>query len=112
MNTATLQAICEMTVRLTELKLREVPHLCIENFAPELFAKLMRETAQAPAELLMRARECAEWHVGDGDECGTHARALMADIDALLGSNDLSSAVPKASAGTKCWAAGERSYRS
>lgn len=41
----------------------------------------------ARAKLLSRARECAEWHVGDGDECGTHARAVMADIDALLGSN-------------------------
>ena len=87
MNTETLKVICEMTVRLTELWIREVPHLCIENFAPELFGKLMHETVQAPAELLMRAKECAEWHIGDGDDCGTKARALIADIDALLGSN-------------------------
>ena len=34
------RAICELTLRLTEHKLKEVPHLCIENFAPELLAKL------------------------------------------------------------------------
>lgn len=40
----------------------------------------------ASVELLMRARECAEWHVCDNDDCGIHARAVMADIDAILGS--------------------------
>lgn len=36
-----LKHICDLTVRLTEQRLRDCPHLCIENFAPEVFAKLM-----------------------------------------------------------------------
>ena len=35
--------------------------------------------------VLCRAYECAEWHVSDGDECGIHARAVMAEIVALVG---------------------------
>ena len=39
-----LKVICDAVVRLTELKLKEVPHLCIENFAPELMAKMVAAT--------------------------------------------------------------------
>lgn len=35
-------------------------------------------------DLLMRARECAEWHIEDGDDCGKHARRVIADIDQFL----------------------------
>ena len=34
-------------------------------------------------ELMAKAREVAEWHVGDGDECGTLARIVIAKIDSL-----------------------------
>ena len=37
-----LAALCDLTVRLTELRMREVPHLFIENFAPQLLARLIR----------------------------------------------------------------------
>lgn len=40
MNVEELKPICDLTVALTEIRAREVPHLCVENFAPELFAKL------------------------------------------------------------------------
>ena len=33
--------VCVLTVRLTELRLKDCPHLCIENYAPELLAKLI-----------------------------------------------------------------------
>jgi hypothetical protein len=38
-----LKAICELVVDLTRLRMEEVPHLCIENYAPELFGKLLVE---------------------------------------------------------------------
>ena len=34
--------------------------------------------------LLLLARDCAEWHIEDGDECGTQARAVVYAIDAAL----------------------------
>lgn len=34
-----------------------------------------------PQELLTLAREVAEWHVQDGDECGVIARRLIALLD-------------------------------
>jgi len=37
-----LKIIADLTFRLTELRQRECGHLCIENFAPELFEKLLR----------------------------------------------------------------------
>ncbi len=43
MNIEEFKTLCDLTVRLTELKLKEVPHLAIENFAPELLSKLMGE---------------------------------------------------------------------
>ena len=36
-----LKHICDLTVRLTELRLKGCDWLCIENYAPEVFAKLM-----------------------------------------------------------------------
>lgn len=36
-----LRQICELTVRLTELRQAECKHLSIENYAPELFYKLL-----------------------------------------------------------------------
>jgi len=43
-----LKVISNLTLKLTELKLTELRqkeclYLCIENFAPELFAKLLDE---------------------------------------------------------------------
>ena len=35
-----LDSICELTVKLTELRQNECGHLCIENFAPDLFYQL------------------------------------------------------------------------
>jgi hypothetical protein len=36
-----LRHICDMTVRLTELRQAECKHLCIENYAPEIFHRLL-----------------------------------------------------------------------
>ena len=36
-----LKHICDLTVRLTELRLKGCGWLCIENYAPEVFAKLV-----------------------------------------------------------------------
>lgn len=41
------KALCKMTVDLTELRQNECKHLCIENFAPELLAKLIFEYVAA-----------------------------------------------------------------
>jgi hypothetical protein len=38
-----LRVAADMTVRLTEIKIRAVPHLCVENFARECFRKLCME---------------------------------------------------------------------
>lgn len=37
------------------------------------------------ARCLSDARKCAEWHIGDGDECGDHARKTVELIDSLIG---------------------------
>ncbi len=36
-----LKEICRLTVQLTELRQNECKHLCIENFAPDLFSSLI-----------------------------------------------------------------------
>ena len=41
MQSDNLKHICDLTVRLTELRLKGCGHLCIENYAPEVFAKLV-----------------------------------------------------------------------
>lgn len=38
-----LRELCRLTVELTRLRQNECKHLCIENFAPELLGKLIRE---------------------------------------------------------------------
>ena len=38
-----LRELCALTVELTKLRQNECKHLCIENFAPELLGKLIRE---------------------------------------------------------------------
>ena len=37
-------ALCDLTAKLTDLKVKQIPGLCIENFAPELLKKLIKET--------------------------------------------------------------------
>jgi hypothetical protein len=37
-----LRELCKLTVELTKLRQAECPHLSIENFAPDLLAKLLR----------------------------------------------------------------------
>lgn len=41
MDASELKIICDAVVRLTELRLLECKHLCIENYAPELLAKMV-----------------------------------------------------------------------
>jgi len=36
-----LKVIADLTVRLTELRLKGCEHLCVENYAPEVFGKLL-----------------------------------------------------------------------
>lgn len=36
-----LRMICDATVRLTELRQKGCPHLCVENTAPTIFHKLL-----------------------------------------------------------------------
>lgn len=43
MNVEELKVICDMTVKLVELRQNECKHLCIENVAPECFGKLLLE---------------------------------------------------------------------
>lgn len=38
-----LREICELTIKLTELRQNECKHLCVENFATELFSRLLQE---------------------------------------------------------------------
>jgi len=35
--------IVQLTIELTRLRMEQVPHLAIENFAPELYGNLLRE---------------------------------------------------------------------
>lgn len=37
--------VCELTVKLTELRQKECSYLCIENFSPSLFAELLARLA-------------------------------------------------------------------
>ena len=43
MNTEELKIICDTVVKLTEVKIQKVEHLCVENFAADCFAKLLGE---------------------------------------------------------------------
>lgn len=61
MDTEELRELCTLTVELTRLRQNECKHLCIENFAPELLGKLIRERLAtglaAPDEALRLAVE-------------------------------------------------------
>lgn len=35
--------ICDLTLRLVELRQKECKHLCVENMAPEIFRALLNE---------------------------------------------------------------------
>jgi hypothetical protein len=36
-----LKILCDLTFKLTEIRQKECHHLCLENFAPELLARLI-----------------------------------------------------------------------
>lgn len=36
-----LEVLAALTLELTKLRQKEVPHLCIENFAPKVLCKLL-----------------------------------------------------------------------
>lgn len=61
MDTEELRELCTLTVELTRLRQNECKHLCIENFAPGLLGKLIRERLAmglaAPDEALRLAVE-------------------------------------------------------
>lgn len=42
MNIDELKELCKLTLELTKLRQKECPHLCIENFAPDLLEGLIR----------------------------------------------------------------------
>lgn len=48
-STEEFQTICDMTVRLTEIRQRGCAHLHVENLAPEIMRKLMNELARFKA---------------------------------------------------------------
>ncbi len=43
LNVNDIQYISDMVIKLTELRWKGCNHLCIENFAPDLFHRLMVE---------------------------------------------------------------------
>lgn len=56
-----LKQICDLTVELTRLRQNEVKHLCIENYAPKLFGRLLREwneNKSRPRNPAMRCDSC------------------------------------------------------
>ena len=42
-----LKVICDLTVRLTELRQNECKHLCVENFASKCFSELLTAIREA-----------------------------------------------------------------
>ena len=40
-DSANLKVLCDLTHSLIVLRMRECPHLCVENLAPEIFGKLL-----------------------------------------------------------------------
>ena len=65
-----LRELCAVTVELTRLRQNECKHLAIENFAPELLGKLIRERMAmgqaAPDAELRRAAERTREDLGSG----------------------------------------------
>ena len=55
-----LRELCTLTVELTRLRQNECKHLCIENFAPELLGKLIRERQGLGAQPTPTCAHCAK----------------------------------------------------
>lgn len=51
-----LRTICDTAVRLTQIRQLGCPHLCVENFAPEMMRKLLLEL-QMHKQGLVRAED-------------------------------------------------------
>ena len=82
MDTDELRELCTLTVELTRLRQNECKHLCIENFAPELLGKLIRERLAmglaAPDEALRLAVERTRDDLGPGGTNYPAVRKLLA----------------------------------
>lgn len=61
--------------------LRAAQKACEDCDAPTM------EQVREMRELLAKARVVAEWHAGDGDECGVLARMVLDGIDRVLTHN-------------------------
>lgn len=76
-----LRELCAVTVELTRLRQNECKHLCIENFAPELLGKLIRERLAmglaAPDEALRLAVERTRDDLGPTGENYPAVRKLL-----------------------------------
>ena len=77
-----LRELCTLTVELTRLRQNECKHLCIENFAPELLGKLIRERLAmglaAPDEALRLAVERTRDDLGPTGDNYPAGRKLLA----------------------------------
>jgi hypothetical protein len=82
MDTDELRELCTLTVELTRLRQNECKHLCIENFAPELLGKLIRERLAmglaAPDEALRLAVERTRDDLGPDGTNYPAVRKLLA----------------------------------
>ena len=82
MDTDELRELCTLTVELTKLRQAECKHLCIENFAPELLGKLIRERLAmglaAPDEALRLAVERTRDDLGPDGTNYPGVRKLLA----------------------------------
>jgi hypothetical protein len=58
-----LRELCALTVELTRLRQNECKHLCIENFAPELLGKLIRERQGLGAKPALPWRDQQKWAI-------------------------------------------------
>jgi hypothetical protein len=77
-----LRELCTLTAELTRLRQNECKHLCIENFAPELLGKLIRERLAmglaAPDEALRLAVERTRDDLGTTGDNYPAVRKLLA----------------------------------
>lgn len=46
--------LVDVTVHFTKLRLQECPHLCVENYAPELLEKLLRAARNGESDEQLR----------------------------------------------------------
>lgn len=51
MSEETFKALCDLTLKLTELRQNECKHLCIENIGPEILGKLINVTKTAKEDI-------------------------------------------------------------